>query len=95
MALPGGPTTAADVAQAFGRNPNAWIPANGAKGVTTMMNNWGQSARGIVFGTRAGGDLGHFFNVVNQNGAIRFLDGQVGGSASLSGYEAFYLLRTF
>lgn len=52
----------------------------------------GSGARGIVFGSR-GGDVGHVFNVVNQNGKIRFLDGQSGGKASLEGYDSFRLLR--
>jgi filamentous hemagglutinin len=40
----------------------------------------GDGARGIVFGVREG-KPGHVFNVVNQNGTIRFLDGQTGKAA--------------
>lgn len=32
--------------------------------------------RGIVFGYIYGRDMGHVFNVVNENGVIKFLDGQ-------------------
>jgi hypothetical protein len=32
--------------------------------------------RGIVFGYINGRDMGHVFNVVNENGVIKFLDGQ-------------------
>ncbi|NJM53651.1 MAG: hypothetical protein HC846_09845, partial [Blastocatellia bacterium] len=32
---------------------------------------------------------GHVFNAVNQNGVIRFLDGQTGGPASFRGYSSF------
>lgn len=53
----------------------------------------GPGARGIVFGSRVG-DVGHVFNVANQNGVVRFLDGQSGGAASVSGYNGFRLLRT-
>jgi len=58
------------------------------------MQTAGNGARGIVLGTR-GSDIGHFFNVVNQGGVIRFLDGQAGGVANLAaGYDGFWLLRT-
>jgi len=38
--------------------------------------------------------MGHMFNVVNQGGVVRFLDGQVGGAAALEKYDGLYLLRT-
>jgi filamentous hemagglutinin len=57
------------------------------------MTGAGPGSRAIVFGAR-GTDLGHFFNVVNQGGIIRFLDGQIGGVASLSGYESWYIMFT-
>lgn len=37
---------------------------------------------------------GHVFNVVNQNGVVRFLDGQTGAPATLDGYTSFHLLKT-
>ncbi|WP_324615472.1 toxin glutamine deamidase domain-containing protein [Mycobacterium shinjukuense] len=37
--------------------------------------------------------VGHVFNVVNQNGVIRFLDGQPGRVASFGGYKSFYCMR--
>lgn len=51
-------------------------------------------ARGIVFGSRGPGETGHMFNVVNQNGTVRFLDGQTGKPADLGGYTSLHLLRT-
>lgn len=51
-------------------------------------------SRGIVFGNRGTGQAGHAFNVVNQNGTIRFLDGQTGAAASLEGYVNFSFLPT-
>jgi filamentous hemagglutinin len=51
-------------------------------------------ARGIVFGSYGPGQPGHVFNVVNQNGVVRFLDGQTGKSANLSNFNTLQLLRT-
>lgn len=62
--------------------------------IQNQMLNAGNGARGIVFGARGPGEVGHVFNVVNQNGVVRFLDGQVGRSANLNGYTNFHLLRT-
>ena len=53
----------------------------------------GPGARGIVFGSRIG-KPGHVFNVVNQNGTIRFLDGQTGRAATFPNYFSLHLLRT-
>lgn len=55
----------------------------------------GPGARGIVFGSRGSGEVGHVFNAVNQGGTVRFLDGQIGGAASFEGFTEFFLLRTF
>lgn len=54
----------------------------------------GDGARGIVFGSRGPNEAGHVFNVVNQNGVVRFLDGQSGQPATFGGYQSFHLLRT-
>ena len=54
----------------------------------------GAGARGIVFGQRAGGKVGHVFNVINQQGVVRFVDGQTGKEAVVEGYTGFQLLRT-
>jgi RHS repeat-associated protein len=63
--------------------------------VTAAMEAAGNGARGIVFGSRGGEEVGHVFNVVNQRGTIRYLDGQTGKSANLDdGYVSFQLLRT-
>lgn len=94
MALPGGPTTADQLARAFGRSANAWIPTTGPNGIKAIMTSWGSGARGVVLGSREPGKFGHFFNVVNQGGTIRFLDGQTGGAARTEGFVDYYLLRT-
>ena len=62
--------------------------------IAQQLLSAGNGARGIVFGSRGAGNVGHVFNVVNQNGIIRFLDGQTGKVANLNGYTSFHLLRT-
>jgi hypothetical protein len=54
----------------------------------------GPGSRGIIFGSRGPGQFGHVFNGVNQNGVVRFLDGQSGGQASFNGYSGLYFLPT-
>ncbi len=50
---------------------------------------------GLSWVTR-NGRPGHIFNVVNQKGSIRFLDGQRGGVARFDAdsYTGFYVVRT-
>jgi RHS repeat-associated protein len=95
-ALPSGPTHASAIAAWYGGK--SWIPANGPMGIKIMMDSAGGGARGIVWGTRVdalGSPIpGHFFNVVNQKGIIRFLDGQTGTVAKTTGFEQLYLLFT-
>jgi filamentous hemagglutinin len=91
IALSGGVTNALQLARELG---GSWIRTAGPDGISSLMLDAGEGARGIVFGGR-GADVGHFFNVINQGGVIRFLDGQTGGPANLrAGYEGFWLLRT-
>lgn len=61
--------------------------------VANALLTAGSGSRAIVYGARQGG-VGHVFNAINQAGTIRFLDGQSGGIAILSGYVAFRFLRT-
>ncbi len=60
--------------------------------VSSSVSQSGQ--RGIVFGNRGSGQVGHVFNVVNQKGAVRYLDGQAGGAANLTVYKDFSFLYT-
>ncbi len=62
--------------------------------ITQHMISGGDGARGIVFGSYGPGQPGHVFNVVNQNGAIRYLDGQTGKPANMSNFKTLQLLRT-
>lgn len=58
------------------------------------MTEAGSGARGIIYGSYGLDQPGHVFNVVNQNGIIRFLDGQSGKVADLSKFDSFRILRT-
>ena len=62
--------------------------------IAQQMSASGAGARGIVFGSYGPGQPGHVFNVVNQNGVVRFLDGQTGKVANLAPYKTLQLLRT-
>jgi len=92
-ALAGEETKASDVAAHYpGRS---WTVTAGPKDIEAALTQAGPGSRGIVFGSRGPTELGHFFNVVNENGTVRFLDGQAGGVANLNlGYVDFFLLRT-
>ncbi|MGC6100551.1 toxin glutamine deamidase domain-containing protein [Enterobacter quasiroggenkampii] len=59
--------------------------------MTQQMTDAGSVSRGIVFGSYGPGQPGHVFNVVNQNGTVRFLDGQTGKSTDLSQFKSFQL----
>ncbi|VXC34576.1 Filamentous hemagglutinin, intein-containing [Pseudomonas sp. 8Z] len=69
-------------------------PITAPENIAQQMASSGNGARGIVFGSYGPGQPGHVFNVVNQNGVVRFLDGQTGRSANLSDFKTLQLLRT-
>lgn len=89
-ALPGGATSVSVLEQQFG---GQFVSVASPKAIESTMQAAGSGARAIVYGERGGG-TGHVFNVVNQNGVIRFLDGQTGRVASFSGCTGLRLLRT-
>jgi hypothetical protein len=89
-ALPGAPTSIAVLEQHFG---GQFVRESGQQAIESALQAAGPGARGIVYGWRTGG-IGHVFNAVNQNGVVRFLDGQIGRAASFVGYAGFALLRT-
>ncbi len=62
--------------------------------ITQHMLGGGDGARGIVFGSYGPGQPGHVFNVVNQNGVVRYLDGQTGKPANMNNFKTLQLLRT-
>ncbi len=89
-ALGGGPFNIGVLERHFGAKFGGDTTINS---ISETMSNAGNGARGIVFGSR-GNEVGHVFNVVNQKGVVRFLDGQTGKAATFDGYDAFRLLRT-
>ncbi|WP_318841844.1 VENN motif pre-toxin domain-containing protein, partial [Pluralibacter gergoviae] len=65
-----------------------------SESIEQQMIGAGPGSRGIVFGSYGPGQPGHVFNVINQNGTVRFLDGQTGKAADMSQFKSFQLLRT-
>jgi hypothetical protein len=90
-ALGGGPYSIDVLKKLFGRQ---FSPPASIAHISDEIASAGPGARGIIFGSRGSGEVGHVFNVVNQNGTVRFLDGQSGGVAATNGYTSFQLLRT-
>ncbi|MEV4778540.1 toxin glutamine deamidase domain-containing protein [Burkholderia sp. LMU1-1-1.1] len=90
-ALPGGPHSITILEQIFGAKFSE--AADDLGEVVQALLAAGSGSRGIVYGSRSGG-VGHVFNAVNQNGVVRFLDGQIGKAAVVSGYTGFRFLRS-
>ena len=91
-ALPGEVTKASALSDYYAKPWSASMPA--PAGMEAAMREAGPGARAIVCGKRPDAEVGHFFNVVNENGQIRFVDGQAGEAAELRVYNQFWLLRT-
>jgi hypothetical protein len=87
-ALPSGPKPITDL----GTN---WVSMGSREEVGATIQKAGNGARGIVYaGTGEPGKPGHVFNVVNQNGVVRFLDGQTGKAVAwFKGWTDIRLLR--
>ncbi len=63
--------------------------------ISRQLQVAGPGTRGIVFGSRGAGKLGHYFNaVVNKRGVVKFVDGQSGTAANLDGFVGFRFLPT-
>gem|GEM_PF-961093 len=91
-ALPSpGPVPISVLEQTYG---GTFGPPTTIDDISQEMSDAGDGALGIVYGSRGDGQAGHVFNVVNQQGNIRYLDGQTGGEANTGGYTTFNLLRT-
>lgn len=91
-ALPSnGPVSIRILEQYYG---SRFSSATTVSSIEQQILNAGNGARGIVFGSRGPKEAGHVFNVVNQNGVVRFLDGQSGQPATFGGYQSFHLLKT-
>jgi Papain fold toxin 1, glutamine deamidase len=65
------------------------------KAIVDVIADSGNGARGIVIGYKKGQSFSHAFNVVNQDGKIRFLDGQIGTAArNVHKYDQFWFIKT-
>ena len=99
--LAGAPTSAVDsglltgrqVAESYGQLGFSTYPS--ATSIEQSLLRAGDGARGIVLGGRGAGEIGHFFNAVNQGGGVVFLDAQIGAVANTEGYQSFGFLMTF
>ena len=89
-ALSGNPTSIKVLEDFYGSKFGSIISRSG---IEDSLLKDGSGSRGIVFGSR-GNQVGHVFNVINQNGIIRFLDGQTGKTANLDGFHSLHLLKT-
>jgi RHS repeat-associated protein len=72
----------------------SFAPVSGQSEITSILEQEGPGARGIVWGSRGAGAIGHVFNAVNQGGVIRYIDFQSGGAASFEGFKSFDFLLT-
>jgi hypothetical protein len=99
-ALGGGAMHLGDVAAAAGKPASAWgYVRKSTASITSEMAAAGPGARGIVYGGRGTPEspgMGHYYNVMNQNGLVVYMDGQVGSvvDATDGTFTWFALLRT-
>ena len=76
-ALAGGPVRISVLEKLFG---GGFQKMGSREAVEAVVQAGGNGTRGIVY-VGEPGKLGHVFNVVNQDGVVRFLDGQTGKAA--------------
>lgn len=76
---------------------NSFAGAKSLGDVTSTFTEFGAGARGVVFGDRGPGQVGHVFNVVvDQRGVVKFWDGQSQKRPIVEGqgYKSFQWIRT-
>ena len=90
---------AKEVAELLGLVVDDWGPIRySTDSIVAEIQAAGPGARGVIYG--GVGDvmnpgLGHFWNVINQAGEVKFLDGQIGEVVTdFSRFNFFGLLRT-
>ena len=82
IALNVGPLNISVVEQNLG---GVFKPVASEGAIVSTMSKAGNGAQGVVYvGSGKAGEVGHVFNVINQKGAIRFVDGQTGGAANIN-----------
>jgi RHS repeat-associated protein len=71
--------------------------------IINVMSKMKDGATGVIFGNRGSGQIGHFFNVVKQDGVVQFLDFQKAEGARVlnpntlmqeQGFKDLYFLNT-
>ncbi|MGV2452953.1 UNVERIFIED_CONTAM: toxin glutamine deamidase domain-containing protein [Ralstonia mannitolilytica] len=67
--------------------------SNWTTNLNDLIRDLKPGKRGIIFGYKEGTNMGHYFNVINENGVIKFLDGQIGKRAKLV-YDYYQFLPT-
>lgn len=64
-------------------------------GAVAEVLSQGPGTRGIIFGKEVGNaGASHAFNVINDGGVVRFLDGQIAAVPDLTNYHSLAFLRT-
>jgi hypothetical protein len=71
-----------------------WKPVSGIDEVEQELTDAGDGARGVVYGGRPAGQIGHVWNVINRGGTIQYVDGQTGLVPNFGRYSYFQFLRT-
>ena len=71
------------------------LKMNSIDEITSAVSVGGHGARGIVIGYGSGSPYSHAFNVANQTGIVRYLDGQIGATVKdINQYDNFWYLPT-
>jgi hypothetical protein len=89
--MPGGPTSVKVLEEMFG---GKFLPVISKDVIVQRMLTAGNGARGIISAKVAGSKFRHTFNVVNENGKIRFIDRSTREAIDWSALSNFELLRT-
>jgi RHS repeat-associated protein len=91
-AMPGRATPISVLEKTFG---GSFQTVSGPMEIGSILSQAGNGARGIVYGASKTGNVGHVWNVINQGGTIRFLDGQSGATAAkaLGNFDDFANFR--
>jgi hypothetical protein len=66
----------------------------GITGVVGDLKRWGPGSRAIIGGWPGGGGVGHYFNAVNRDGKILFIDAQKGQAYHVGRWDEFWVMRT-
>lgn len=67
--------------------------SNWSTNLDDLVKDLKPGKRGIVFGYKKGANIGHVFNVINEKGVVKYLDGQTGKRAKLV-YDYYKFLPT-